>query len=39
MANEEQIQLGWAPVTESDDPRWNAEALANPDKYQKQGTM
>jgi hypothetical protein len=38
-ANEEQIQLGWAPVTEIDDPRWNAEALANPDKYQKQATM
>lgn len=37
--DKEQIQLGWAPVTESDDPRWNAEALANPDKYQKQGSM
>lgn len=30
-----QIQLGWAPVNESDDPRWNAEALANPEKSQK----
>lgn len=30
-----QIQLGWAPVNPSDDPRWNAEALANPEKSQK----
>ncbi|KAI1868048.1 uncharacterized protein JN550_006536 [Neoarthrinium moseri] len=30
-----QIQLGWAPVNESDDPRWNSEALANPEKSQK----
>ncbi|RAK75970.1 uncharacterized protein BO72DRAFT_157203 [Aspergillus fijiensis CBS 313.89] len=27
-----QIQLGWAPVKESEDPRWNAEILANPEK-------
>ena len=27
-----QIQLGWAPVTETDDPRWNADALAKPDE-------
>ena len=32
-----QVQLGWAPVNESDDPRWNAKALANPDKSQKGG--
>ncbi|KUI52936.1 hypothetical protein VP1G_00466 [Cytospora mali] len=31
-----QIQLGWAPVTESKDPRWNAEALAAPEKAQKE---
>ena len=24
-----QIQLGWAPVNKSEDPRWNAEALAD----------
>ncbi|GAD94776.1 hypothetical protein AOR_1_220194 [Paecilomyces variotii No. 5] len=30
-----QIQLGWAPVKESDDPRWNVEMLANPEKAQK----
>ncbi|KAI9154734.1 hypothetical protein HJFPF1_07291 [Paramyrothecium foliicola] len=31
-----QIQLGWAPVNESQDPRWNAEALGNPEKARKQ---
>lgn len=31
-----QIQLGWAPVKESSDPRWNADALANPEKAQKE---
>ncbi|ROW08284.1 hypothetical protein VMCG_03174 [Cytospora schulzeri] len=31
-----QIQLGWAPVTESQDPRWNVEALANPEKAQRE---
>jgi hypothetical protein len=27
-----QIQLGWAPVKESEDPRWNEEMLRNPEK-------
>ena len=27
-----QIQLGWAPVTKSEDPRWNEEMLRNPEK-------
>jgi major membrane immunogen (membrane-anchored lipoprotein) len=27
-----QIQLGWAPVNESDDPRWNKTALTYPEK-------
>ncbi|KAL2439021.1 hypothetical protein ABEF95_015532 [Exophiala dermatitidis] len=31
-----QIQLGWAPVKESSDPRWNADALANPERSRKQ---
>ncbi|KAL2402975.1 hypothetical protein ABEF93_006425 [Exophiala dermatitidis] len=31
-----QIQLGWAPVKESSDPRWNADALANPEMSRKQ---
>lgn len=35
-AETEQIQLGWAPVQESQDPRWNAEALANPEKSRRQ---
>ncbi|KIX98147.1 uncharacterized protein Z520_06227 [Fonsecaea multimorphosa CBS 102226] len=30
-----QIQLGWAPVTESSDPRWNAQALADPETSRK----
>lgn len=30
-----QIQLGWAPVKESDNPRWNLEALRHPEEYQK----
>ncbi|EXJ62797.1 hypothetical protein A1O7_03237 [Cladophialophora yegresii CBS 114405] len=30
-----QIQLGWAPVNESDDPRWNAQALADPEGSRK----
>ncbi|KIW71232.1 hypothetical protein PV04_03420 [Phialophora macrospora] len=30
-----QIQLGWAPVKESDDPRWNAQALADPEGSQR----
>jgi hypothetical protein len=31
-----QIQLGWAPVQESDDPRWNIKALRNPEEARKQ---
>ncbi|KAI1613687.1 hypothetical protein EDD36DRAFT_463567 [Exophiala viscosa] len=31
-----QIQLGWAPVNESSDPRWNADALANPERSRTQ---
>ncbi|KAK5460948.1 hypothetical protein LTS15_003011 [Exophiala xenobiotica] len=31
-----QIQLGWAPVNESKDPRWNADALANPERSRNQ---
>jgi hypothetical protein len=27
-----QIQLGWAPVNESDDARWNEGMLRNPEK-------
>ena len=27
-----QIQLGWAPVMESENPRWNREALAKPEE-------
>ncbi|KAF2686930.1 hypothetical protein K458DRAFT_441610 [Lentithecium fluviatile CBS 122367] len=27
-----QIQLGWAPVKESEDPRWNEEMLRDPDR-------
>jgi len=27
-----QIQLGWAPVTESENPRWNLEALRHPEE-------
>lgn len=34
--NHKQIQLGWAPVKESSDPRWNADALANPEMSRKQ---
>ncbi|EME41344.1 hypothetical protein DOTSEDRAFT_134989 [Dothistroma septosporum NZE10] len=30
-----QIQLGWAPVNESDDPRWNAEALTDSEGLRK----
>ncbi|PWY92829.1 hypothetical protein BO70DRAFT_392208 [Aspergillus heteromorphus CBS 117.55] len=30
-----QIQLGWAPVTESEDPRWNREVLADPERGRK----
>ena len=30
-----QIQLGWAPVKASDNPRWNVEALANLDDTRK----
>ncbi|OJI85773.1 hypothetical protein ASPTUDRAFT_42121 [Aspergillus tubingensis CBS 134.48] len=30
-----QIQLGWAPVQESDDPRWNRGMLADPEKARK----
>lgn len=26
-----QIQLGWAPVKESDNPRWNVESLRDPE--------
>ncbi len=26
-----QIQLGWAPVKDSDNPRWNVKALADPE--------
>ncbi|KAF2113457.1 hypothetical protein BDV96DRAFT_689010 [Lophiotrema nucula] len=26
-----QIQLGWAPVKESEDPRWNRDMLADPE--------
>ena len=32
-----QIQLGWAPVNESDDPRWNAKALADFEGSRKKG--
>lgn len=36
MADEDkQIQLGWAPVKDSDDPRWNAEALADFERSRK----
>jgi len=31
-----QIQLGWAPVKESNDPRWNADALANPERSRQE---
>ncbi|KAK4924541.1 hypothetical protein LTR49_008431 [Elasticomyces elasticus] len=31
-----QIQLGWAPVKESDNPRWNLEALKNPEEARKE---
>jgi len=30
-----QIQLGWAPVKESENPRWNVKSLANPEQAQK----
>jgi len=30
-----QIQLGWAPVKESDNPRWNIKSLASPEQAQK----
>ena len=30
-----QIQLGWAPVSESDNPRWNASALSDPEGSRK----
>ncbi|ODM15038.1 hypothetical protein SI65_09533 [Aspergillus cristatus] len=30
-----QIQLGWAPVSESSDPRWNRAMLADPEKARK----
>jgi hypothetical protein len=30
-----QIQLGWAPIQESDDPRWNVKALSNPEEARK----
>ncbi|EYE95241.1 uncharacterized protein EURHEDRAFT_500728 [Aspergillus ruber CBS 135680] len=30
-----QIQLGWAPVKESQDPRWNREMLADPESARK----
>ncbi|SPJ83698.1 uncharacterized protein FTOL_10214 [Fusarium torulosum] len=30
-----QIQLGWAPVQESEDPRWNVKALRNPEEARK----
>lgn len=30
-----QIQLGWAPISESEDLRWNGKALANPEWAQK----
>lgn len=30
-----QIQLGWAPVKESDNPRWNVDSLANPEQARK----
>ena len=30
-----QIQLGWAPVNESDNPRWNVKSLANPEQARK----
>jgi len=26
-----QIQLGWAPVKESENPRWNVETLRDPE--------
>ncbi|KAG8527351.1 uncharacterized protein KY384_007503 [Bacidia gigantensis] len=30
-----QIQLGWAPVKDSENPRWNKDALANPETSRK----
>ncbi|KAK3723635.1 hypothetical protein LTR37_001516 [Vermiconidia calcicola] len=30
-----QIQLGWAPVNESEDPRWNVKALRNPEEARR----
>ncbi|KAK3110704.1 hypothetical protein LTR53_014732 [Teratosphaeriaceae sp. CCFEE 6253] len=30
-----QIQLGWAPVKESENPRWNVEALKDPEQARK----
>jgi hypothetical protein len=32
-----QIQLGWAPVGESDDARWNEEMLREPEKARESG--
>jgi len=30
-----QVQLGWAPVNESENPRWNKESLADPEQARK----
>ncbi|KAF5546143.1 hypothetical protein FNAPI_8930 [Fusarium napiforme] len=30
-----QIQLGWAPARESDDPRWTSKALGSPEEARK----
>ena len=32
-----QIQLGWAPVGESEDARWNEEMLRRPEEARERG--
>lgn len=32
-----QIQLGWAPVTGSEDARWNEDMLRDPEKARESG--